>query len=62
MEITRSFGGNNDNNNDGADELAALSLPALRVEPHVEAGFLCHEDERVSSGVRGCLDSGSTNT
>lgn len=38
MKITSSFGGNNDNN-DANDELAALSLSALHVEPHVGAGF-----------------------
>lgn len=39
MKITSSLGGNNDNNNDADDELAALSLPARHVEPHVDAGF-----------------------
>lgn len=60
MKITSSLGGNNDNNNDADDELAALSLPARHVEPHVDAGFCVTTMKEWVQVQEAAFDFGST--
>lgn len=61
MKITGSLGGNNDNNNDANDEIAALSLPARHVEPRVDAGFCVTTMKEWVQVQEAAFDFGSAN-